>query len=529
MPVRRGTVASSILFTEPGAPTSVSGTAGNAQVSLSWTEPEFTGFTSITDYTIQYSTSATFASSITTFTDSVSSNTSVTVTGLTNGTTYYFRVAAVNAIGAGAYSPISAGVTPITVPTGVTNLTASASDRTISATWSAPSSDGGSAITSYTVETQLNSEAWVNQGSQSSGVSFTVRNNSAVTARSYRIRVTANNAAGAGTVVTSSSVTPNFGTPATPVLTAVMPTQPSSGNGTGHRQFTVAYDPLACSAFSNTQTFIKLSGYSYTNTANSTALNTTNSAAGKSWTISTLNAPEWNSDRNLLASETYFVFTRTWNTDGDYVDSAEASVTTTATQSYNVVVDTSYYVTVDTSSWGGDESYSDQTGTFTVTGNTFSQTSVYALPGVTATGTTCAGCPDGTRRYSISHLTIRARVVVTGINITTSSRNFIVDFSGTSTSAGTGGGTIDCLRSPFSTSSGTAEQSLQWNTPTVAMGAAAGGGRIRVRGAGSIGTVSTSPDQRIRVIVNISGFQQRWNVSSRQDLVPASRTDTYYY
>jgi hypothetical protein len=31
------------------------------------------------------------------------------------------------------------------------------------------------------------------------------------------------------------------------------------------------------------------------------------------------------------------------------------------------------------------------------------------------------------------------------------------------------------------------------------------------------------------VIVNITGNQQRWNVSSRQDLVPASRTDTYYY
>jgi hypothetical protein len=322
MPIRRGTVASSILFTEPGAPTSVSGVVGDSQVSLSWIAPVFTGFTDITDYIIQYSISSTFASSVTTFTDSISSNASATVTGLTNGTTYYLRVAAVNAVGPGEYSSISAGVTPITTPTGVTSLTASASDRTISATWSAPTSDGGSAITSYTVETQLNSEAWVNRGSQSSGVAFTVRNNSAATARSYKIRVTANNAAGAGTVVTSSSVTPNFGTPATPVLAAVAPTQPSSGNGTGHRQFTVTYNPLACSAFSNTQTFIKLSGYSYTNTANSTALNTTNSAAGKSWTISTLNAPEWGSDRNLLASETYFVFTRTWNTDGDYVDSA---------------------------------------------------------------------------------------------------------------------------------------------------------------------------------------------------------------
>jgi hypothetical protein len=42
-----------------------------------------------------------------------------------------------------------------------------------------------------------------------------------------------------------------------------------------------------------------------------------------------------------------------------------------------------------------------------------------------------------------------------------------------------------------------------------------------VRGAGSIGTWSTSPDQRIRVRVLITGQQRSWVVSSR--------TDTYYY
>ena len=107
MAIRKGTVASSVFYTEPGAPTSVTGTAGNAQVSLSWTAPAFTGYTNITDYVIQYSTSATFASSVTTFSDGVSSSTSTTVTGLTNGTTYYFRVAAVNTVGPSQYSSIS--------------------------------------------------------------------------------------------------------------------------------------------------------------------------------------------------------------------------------------------------------------------------------------------------------------------------------------------------------------------------------------------------------------------------------------
>jgi hypothetical protein len=503
MPIRRGTVASSVLFTEPGAPTSVSGTAGNAQVSLSWTAPEFTGLTSITDYIIQYSTSATFASSITTFTDSVSSSTSVTVTGLTNGTTYYFRVAAVNAVGTGQYSSISAGVTPITVPTGVTSLSASASDRTITATWSAPSSDGGSAITSYTVETQLNSEAWVDRGPQSSGVSFTVRNNSAVTARSYRIRVTANNAAGAGTVVTSSSVTPNFGTPATPTLAAIEPTQPSSGNGSGARQFSITYNPLVCSAFSNTETYIKLSGYTYSYNANDAYLNTTNSAAGKTWTISTLYSSSWGSYRTLLANETYFVFTRTWNTDGDYVDSAEASVTTTVTRTYSVPR--------DTSSWSAESAYSARvptSGNFTVTGNSFSQTSSYALPGVNTQN-------NGDVQYRISNVTINARTGSSGTTICTTSRYFRVDFSGTSTSAGTGGGTKSGLNTPWSNNSGTTERS-QAQGWTLAYGNA-GAGRFRVRGDGTIGTWSTSPDQRIYVNIDVVGFSRTWNVSSTTD------------
>lgn len=528
MAIRRGTVASSVFYTAPNPPTSVTGTAGNTQVSLSWTAPVFTGYTNITDYVIQYSTSATFASSVTTFSDGVSSSTSTTVTGLTNGTAYYFRVAAVNTVGPSQYSSISSSVVPVTTPSAVTSLSATASDRTITATWSAPTSDGGTAISSYTVETQLNAEAWVNRGSQTSGVSFTVRNNSAATARSYKIRVTANNAVGAGTVATSGSVTPNFGTPATPTLAAISPTQPASGNGSGAREFSVTYNPLACSGFSNTETYIKLSGYAYSYNANSAYLNTTNSASGKTWTISTLYSSSWGSYRTLLASETYYVFTRTWNTDGDYVDSAEASVVTTATQSYNVIVDTSYTVYDDTSYWGANESYTGTTGTFTVTGNSFSQTSGYAIPGVGETGSTCPGCPDGTRRYSVSSLTIRANVVITGINITTSSRNFIVDFSNTGTTASTAA-TIDCLRAPFSTNSGTAQQSLNWTAPSVPIGSGAGGGRVRIRGAGSIATWSTSPDQRIRVIVEMNGNQQRWNVQTTPRTVPDSRTDTYTY
>ena len=95
----------------PGAPTSVTATAGNAQATVSWTAP--TGVISqapITDYVLQFSSNS--GSSWTTFSDGTSTSTSATVTGLTNGTAYVFRVAAVNGVGAGAYSAASSSVTP---------------------------------------------------------------------------------------------------------------------------------------------------------------------------------------------------------------------------------------------------------------------------------------------------------------------------------------------------------------------------------------------------------------------------------
>lgn len=110
-PVGGGDTSLFSLFA-PTAPTNVTGTAADAQVALSWTAPSGTYFPPITDYTIQYSSNS--GSTWTTFTDTVSTSTSVTVTGLTNNTAYVFRVAAVNGIGTGSYSSNSPSLTPIT-------------------------------------------------------------------------------------------------------------------------------------------------------------------------------------------------------------------------------------------------------------------------------------------------------------------------------------------------------------------------------------------------------------------------------
>jgi len=100
--------------TVPGTPTSLASSGGDAQASLTWTAPADNGGTAITDYAVQFSSNG--GSTWNTFLDGTSTATSLTVTGLTNGTAYVFRVAAVNAVGAGSYTAASSSVTPAPGP-----------------------------------------------------------------------------------------------------------------------------------------------------------------------------------------------------------------------------------------------------------------------------------------------------------------------------------------------------------------------------------------------------------------------------
>jgi hypothetical protein len=100
-----------VTATAPAAPTGLAATAGNTQATLSWTAAS-NGGSNITDYLIEYSTDN---STWSTFADGTSTATSATVTGLTNGTLYYFRVSAINAVNTSAASS-TASTTPV-VPT----------------------------------------------------------------------------------------------------------------------------------------------------------------------------------------------------------------------------------------------------------------------------------------------------------------------------------------------------------------------------------------------------------------------------
>ena len=105
--------------TVPDAPANLATAPLDNAVRLTWTAPANNGGSPITDYVIQYSADGGITWS--TYSHIASTSTAVTISFLTP-TTYTFRVAAVNAIGTGAYSATATGRTryiTLSAPTSV--------------------------------------------------------------------------------------------------------------------------------------------------------------------------------------------------------------------------------------------------------------------------------------------------------------------------------------------------------------------------------------------------------------------------
>jgi hypothetical protein len=182
----------------PGPPTNVTATAGNGSAQVSWTAPPDNG-APITSYTVtQHPGNGGYMVS--------ASQTSIAMTGLTNGTTYTFTVHATNSIGDGSESGSSNGVTPsasATTPSAPTSVSAVPGDGHVIVSWHAPSSTGGSAISSYTVT--------VNPGGAHTTVSGAILQadvTSLTDGIAYSFTVRAANAIGAGPESSPASVVP---------------------------------------------------------------------------------------------------------------------------------------------------------------------------------------------------------------------------------------------------------------------------------------------------------------------------------
>jgi hypothetical protein len=202
--------------TAPGAPTNLGATAGNTQVSLSWTAPVNNGGSAITDYLVEYKLNSE-PTTWSTFSDGTSTSTFATVTSLSNSSTYNFRVSAINAIGTSTPSG-TANATPSapTAPGAPTGLSGISGNTQASLSWTAPVNNGGSAITDYLVEYKLNSEpttwsTFSDGTSTSTSAIVTGLTNDLV----YNFRVSTINAIGTSSPSGTANVTPGIETPLT--------------------------------------------------------------------------------------------------------------------------------------------------------------------------------------------------------------------------------------------------------------------------------------------------------------------------
>jgi hypothetical protein len=137
----------------PGAPT-LHAQPGNAVVHLSWTAPSTDNGAPVTKYKVYRSTtSGSYGTAVLASTGSATRT--YDDTAVSNATTYYYRVVALNAFGAGAAggeaaATPDASITPVP-PTAPVGLTAANPAGYVSLTWNPPVDNGGAPVTSYDV------------------------------------------------------------------------------------------------------------------------------------------------------------------------------------------------------------------------------------------------------------------------------------------------------------------------------------------------------------------------------------------
>jgi fibronectin type 3 domain-containing protein len=210
--------------TVPGAPTLNSAGGGNGSVSLSWSAPGSNGGAAISGYKVYRGTSAGGETLLAT----VGNVTSWTDSSATNGTTYYYKVSAVNSVGEGAQSN-ELSATPsqaATVPGAPTLNTASSGNGSVALAWNAPGSNGGASISGYNVYRGTSAGGETLLATVANVTSWT--DSAAVNGTTYYYKVSAVNSVGEG--AKSNEL---WATPSQPLTLPGPPTLNSATFGNG--------------------------------------------------------------------------------------------------------------------------------------------------------------------------------------------------------------------------------------------------------------------------------------------------------
>ena len=195
------------VATVPGVPTIVQAVRGNASANVRWTAPVNNGGSAITGYSVRVINAA--GTQVGALRPAAANANTLVVTGLTNGQAYRFSVAATNAVGTSAFSALSAAVTPATVPGAPTGVSAVRGNASATVRWTAPASNGGSAITGYSVRVVNAAGTQVGALRPAAAAARSLVVTGLTNGQAYRFSVRATNAVGTGAAsALSTAVTP---------------------------------------------------------------------------------------------------------------------------------------------------------------------------------------------------------------------------------------------------------------------------------------------------------------------------------
>ena len=205
----RSNELSATPMTAPAAPTLNSAAAGNGSVSLAWSAPSSNGGSAVTSYRVYRGIASNGQVQLTPTVPAVVTATSYTDATAVNGTTYWYKVTAVNAVGESVLSN-ELSATPMTAPAAPALNSAMAGDGSVALAWSAPSSNGGSAITEYRIyrSTASGVEVLLTNTVPAVITGTTYTDGMMSNGTTYYYRVMALNAVGEGALSNEMSATP---------------------------------------------------------------------------------------------------------------------------------------------------------------------------------------------------------------------------------------------------------------------------------------------------------------------------------